>query len=114
MSNVSKFEKAINILTLNPVESDALSDDLLDAEIPCGGILTQRIARSCSRPAVLRSVGHGCPPDPKGPPYFKCLECWQLWYVTLTRSLVTRDYLRCRHCQRRFYSIDSFATYRPF
>lgn len=88
--------------------TDELSDELLDAEIPCDGIINPDIKQSCSRPAVLRTTnhGHGCG--------VKCIACWKIWYVHILSELLRCGYIRCLECNRKFISIESFSDFRPF
>jgi hypothetical protein len=95
---------------IETVKPDWLSDELLDAEIPCVGISFAPIARSCSRPAVLRTFGHGC--RPMNPWRFKCLACFKVWYA-YNLHLLQFGPLRCGTCKREFSDIESFSDYRP-
>lgn len=91
-------------------ETDPLSDELLEHEIPCGGILHTPIARSCSRAAVLRSFGHGCLHGPR----FKCIECYKIWSDYHAEHLVRFGSIRCIDCGRNFATVKAFSDYRPF
>lgn len=86
--------------------TDAIWDELLDAEIPCG---------NCGKPAMLRSRGHGCPTT-KGirPPFFSCLSCWQPWLSSMIGDLAQYGSIRCAVCNHQFLSVESFSDFRPF
>jgi DNA-directed RNA polymerase subunit RPC12/RpoP len=91
------------------VKPDQLSDELLDAEIPCGGIDCRPIRRSCTHPAVLRSMGHGC--QPMNPTLFKCVMCWKIWH-DYTMNAILRGGIQCTHCHGVFTTVESFSDYR--
>lgn len=90
--------------------TDELSDELLDEEIPCGGIGHPPIARSCSYAALLRSLGHGCTSHHM----FKCLECWRIWYIAHLHILTRFSRIRCDQCLRTFRTVEAFSDYKPF
>lgn len=87
---------------MNEVQSDALSDELLDEDIPCA---------DCGKPALLMSVGHGTCPGKGGasPPFFKCVKCWGAWLQRLSSESFT-----CAYCEDVFDSVESFSDYREF
>lgn len=90
-------------------------EELLDAEIRCEGLQLSATGpvTPCGRPAVLRSDGHGCSVVPN-PPYFKCLRCWQAWYVGMVERAARRGgYNRCA-CGHKFPTPSAFSDYRPF
>jgi DNA-directed RNA polymerase subunit RPC12/RpoP len=87
-------------------------EELLEAEIPCGGIDVPAIARDCAQPAVLHSAGHGCV-SPR-PVQYKCLTCWKAWYQFHVSRLTSKGWLCCRHCGDTFTSLEAFSDYRPF
>lgn len=91
--------------------SDAELEELVHADIPCIGIRNRNCARECGRAAVLRKVGHGHPETLYD---FKCIACWQVWYTRVARTLADHGHIRCIDCGHRFYSVESFADYRPF
>lgn len=86
-------------------------EDMLDAEIPCGGISEPRVQRSCDRAAILRCGGHGCP-DTRT--YCKCIPCWRVWYQAVATAIACYGSVGCATCRRRFATVESFADYRPF
>lgn len=89
-------------------QTDELSDELLDAEIPCMGIINPGIERSCSHAAALRTLSHGhCAA-------FKCIACWQIWYVYILNLISMHGYVECGYCARQFTTVESFSDYRPF
>lgn len=88
-------------------------EELLSEEIPCGGIDTPPITRSCDRAAVLRYAGHRCVSETM-PAEFKCVECWQIFYSSTAQVIARYGWLSCSECDERFYSVESFADYRPF
>ena len=93
-------------------DADVDLEALLADDVPCGGIGTPWMRRDCYRPAALRSRGHGC-----GSPssrLFKCLQCWQYWYVTHSRLLAEQGSITCGTCRRQFPSVEAFSDYRPF
>lgn len=83
-------------------------EELLDAELPCGG---HHGSGPCGRSAVLHSRGHGCQPPTAA--FFKCTECWMVWYRIEANRLDWCGQIRCRECEQVFYDIDSFSHYRP-
>ena len=91
----------------------AYLEELLDQEIPCGGIAFRPLARSCSNSAVLHSDGHGHGFD-TAPYRYKCMTCWQDWYQEHLRRLIVRGYILCGDCHQGFDSIEAFSDYRPF
>lgn len=86
-------------------------EELLEGEVSCQGIANEAVARSCSRAAVVRCVGHECPKHAR---LFKCLECWQTLYMHLSRFLADYGSIICVQCKGNFYTVDSFSDYRPF
>lgn len=105
------FSQRVEEAMIEIVKPDQLSDELLDAEVPCGGILRGEIARTCSRAAVLRTLGHGC--SPQAPHWLKCVACWKVWYSYHSDVLRRQGFLKCRDCHRPFATIESFSDYRP-
>ena len=93
---------------MNQTDTDAVSDELLDAELPCMGIHNRRIARTCSRAAALRSFGHGHGPR------LKCIQCWQIWYTYMLRKINENGAVRCIDCGGIFITVESFSDYRSF
>lgn len=93
-------------------ESVTELEELLDAEIPCGGIKYGAIARTCSSPAVLRGKGHGC--EPSTPAMNKCVPCWQIWFQNTANTLARHGRLDCLVCHRIFHSVEDFNDFRPF
>lgn len=97
--------------------SDAELEELVANEIPCGGLqfTAGGLRVSCSKPAVLRSYGHGCTQNqPTSPPWFKCLACWQVWYMAMIERAQRRGgFNRCA-CGRVFATPSAFSDYRPF
>lgn len=98
---------------MSDVETVPVGDleELLDAEIPCGGCVhtTGEQATNCTNVAVLRAVGHECVVG-----RVKCLRCWQAMLTRNAEILAARGRLGCLRCGRSFFSIESFADYRPF
>lgn len=95
-------------LTDVDTDVDSIFDELLDAEIPCMGITNPGIERSCSHRAALRtsSHGHGF--------YFKCIECWQIWYVFVLGIIADDGCVRCSYCHHSFTTVELFSDYRSF
>lgn len=89
-------------------------EELLDAEIPCGGWRSSVSAHHpCdgNRGATLMATGHGCN---GGRTDFKCVQCWQKWLTVRVNHLAKWGLIRCAHCKRSFHDVPNFADYRPF
>lgn len=90
-------------------------EELLAAEIPCGGNLEVTCRRECDRPAALLGHPHGCRGIPEQRPHdFKCVSCWRLWATGAEAVIAQFGGIRCIRCNQFFTSVAAFSDYRPF
>jgi hypothetical protein len=92
--------------------SAAELEELLAEEIPCGGV--RHLGISCNRAAQLKVHAHSHPECVEPAHLFKCIQCWQSWYIDISQYIAADGAVACRGCHRAFPTVNSFAEYRPF
>ena len=96
-------------------ESVTELEELLDAEIPCGGVLEPPVQRQCGRAATLRwSNPHDCCDAAPAATAVKCPDCWMVLYQCLADRLARDGGIRCKHCDNIASSVLEHTDFRPF
>lgn len=88
-------------------------EELLEQEIPCGGLLHDELRRDCSNAAVVRWTNPHGGAHPVAAPY-KCMDCWMVLYQHLANHLAHCDAIKCDMCGHVSRSVLEHTDYRPF
>ena len=100
----------MNFTAGDVVRLNALQEQF-EHEVPCGGNLFP-VEHGCHRAAVLRLVGSCCR-TPVAPQDFKCLKCWQEWWIGAAQNLAETGRIQCRDCGAIAHGVDDLGRYIP-
>lgn len=89
-------------------------EELLEQEIPCGGLTYRPVRRSCGKSAAVRWTSPHGNDHPGVKAQYKCMDCWMVLYQRLADELASEGYLVCGSCGHVSHHVLAHTDYRPF